>query len=151
MQTDQAAPRLSMNTSRGSHLRLRQPDSIAHEYAEMIGLPRLFAHSFQPRYNSSNREVRFDTLSNRGTTWSLLFTSCIRTPGDCVSPAVDAQWQAQTPQNLISGMDALDRLMDYGDQRIRAICASRNIDWDGLSDDERMRLLDEMLHEDQPG
>ncbi len=54
-------------------------------------------------------------------------------------------------QNLISGMDALDRLVDYGDQRIRAICASRNIDWDGLSDDERMRLLDEMLHEDQHG
>ena len=54
-------------------------------------------------------------------------------------------------QNLIPGMDALDRLVDYGDQRIRAISASRNIDWDGLSDDERMRVLDEMLHEDQHG
>ena len=54
-------------------------------------------------------------------------------------------------QNLIPGMDALDRLVDYSDQRIHAISASRNIDWDGLSDDERMRVLDEMLHEDQHG
>ena len=54
-------------------------------------------------------------------------------------------------QNLIPGMDALDKLVDYGDQRVRAICVSRNIDWDRLSDDERMRLLDEMLHEDSHG
>lgn len=54
-------------------------------------------------------------------------------------------------QNLISGMDALDRLVDYGDQRIRAICVNRDIDWEGLSEDERMRLLDEMIHEDQTG
>jgi len=49
-------------------------------------------------------------------------------------------------QNLIPEMDALDRLVDYGDRRIRAICASRNLDWDMLAEDERMQLLDELLH-----
>lgn len=55
------------------------------------------------------------------------------------------------PQNVVPAMDAPDELVDYGHQRIRAICASRDIDWDGLSEDERMRLLDEMIHEDQTG
>jgi len=54
-------------------------------------------------------------------------------------------------QNLIPEMDALDRLVDYGDQRIRAICAGRGVDWDGLSEDQRMHLLDEMMHEDSNG
>lgn len=50
-------------------------------------------------------------------------------------------------RNLIPEMDALDRLVDYGDQRIRALCASRGLDWDEFSDDERMQLLDDMMHE----
>ena len=53
------------------------------------------------------------------------------------------------PQNVVPAMDAPDKLVDYCDQRIRAICASRSIDWDRLSEEERMRLLDEMLHQDE--
>lgn len=54
-------------------------------------------------------------------------------------------------QHLIPEMEALDRLVDYGDSRIRAICADRGIDWDLLSEDERMQLLDELLHEGTDG
>ena len=50
-------------------------------------------------------------------------------------------------QNLIPEMDSLDRLVTYGEERMRAISASRGVDWDGLSEDERMRLLDELVHE----
>lgn len=50
-------------------------------------------------------------------------------------------------RNLISEMDALDRLMEYGSQRIRAMCDDRGIDWDVLSEEERMRLLDVIVHE----
>jgi hypothetical protein len=50
-------------------------------------------------------------------------------------------------RNLISEMDALDRLMEYGSQRIRAMCDDRGIDWDTLSEEERMRWLDVIVHE----
>lgn len=43
-------------------------------------------------------------------------------------------------RNLIPEMDALDRLMDYGNTRIRAISDDRSIAWDSLSEPERMHL-----------
>jgi len=50
---------------------------------------------------------------------------------------------------LIPELDELDALVDYGNQRIRAVCAERGIDWDALNDEERQRLIDEILHEDK--
>jgi len=48
---------------------------------------------------------------------------------------------------LIPDLDQFEALVDYGSERIRALCAQRGIDWDTLSEDERQRLIDELLHE----
>ena len=50
-------------------------------------------------------------------------------------------------QNLIPEMDTLDSLVDYGNERIRVIAASRGMNWDQLSEVERMDLLDAIVHE----
>ena len=52
---------------------------------------------------------------------------------------------------LIPGMEDLDSLVDYGTRRIRTIAAQRGIDWDALSEDERMQLVDDLKHEDFRG
>ena len=41
-----------------------------------------------------------------------------------------------------------EALLDYGDQRIRNICAQRGIDWTSLTDEEREQFIDKLLHED---
>ena len=48
---------------------------------------------------------------------------------------------------LIPDLDRLESLVDYGDQRVRAICADRGLEWDGLDEGERERLIDTLLHE----
>ena len=48
---------------------------------------------------------------------------------------------------LIPRLDELEVLVDYGGQRVRALCAKRGLDWDGLAEDERQQLIDELLHE----
>ncbi len=48
---------------------------------------------------------------------------------------------------LIPALDELDTLVDYGDERIRALCAERDIEWDTLTENQRMQLVDSMLHE----
>jgi len=48
---------------------------------------------------------------------------------------------------LIPRLDELETLVDYGSQRMRSLCAERGLDWDSLSEDERQRLVDELLHE----
>ncbi|MER2600015.1 MAG: hypothetical protein ABTQ73_10890 [Caldilineales bacterium] len=50
---------------------------------------------------------------------------------------------------LISDLEDLDNLVAYGNQRMRAISAQRGLDWDALSEDERMQLIDELKHEDR--
>jgi hypothetical protein len=48
---------------------------------------------------------------------------------------------------LVPDLDELNRLVDYGGQRMRQLCAERGIDWDTLAEEERQRLVDEWLHE----
>ena len=48
---------------------------------------------------------------------------------------------------LVPRLDELEALVDYGSQRVRAICAERGLDWDALTEDERQQLIDELLHE----
>lgn len=48
---------------------------------------------------------------------------------------------------LIPNLGQFEALMDYGDERIRALCAQRGVDWDTLSEKERQRLVDDLLHE----
>jgi len=44
-------------------------------------------------------------------------------------------------------MDELEQMVKYGDRRIRAICTQRGIEWDNLSEQERQKLINEILHE----
>ena len=48
---------------------------------------------------------------------------------------------------LIPRLDRVERLVDYGEQRMRELCAGRGLDWDALNEDERARLVDALLHE----
>jgi len=48
---------------------------------------------------------------------------------------------------LIPRLDALEALVDYGGERIRALCTERGLDWDSMAEEERERLIDELLHE----
>lgn len=47
---------------------------------------------------------------------------------------------------LIPEIDRLDALVDYGNQRMRQLCAERGLDWDTLSEEERQQLVDDLLH-----
>ncbi|MFQ6057597.1 MAG: hypothetical protein ACE5MB_01795 [Anaerolineae bacterium] len=49
---------------------------------------------------------------------------------------------------LIPDLDQFEALVDYGDERIRALCAERGIDWDSLSEEKREQLIDDLLHEE---
>ena len=48
---------------------------------------------------------------------------------------------------LIPEMDALEQLLQYGDERIRSVSAQRGIDWDSLNEQQREKLINDMLHE----
>ncbi len=51
-------------------------------------------------------------------------------------------------RTLIPEFDEYDRLVDAGNKRIRSIAQARGLDWDALAEDERMQLVDDILHED---
>jgi hypothetical protein len=50
---------------------------------------------------------------------------------------------------LIPRMDELETLVDYGEQRIRALAGERGLEWDNMTEQQRERLVDKVLHEDQ--
>lgn len=50
-------------------------------------------------------------------------------------------------QVLIPDLDQFEALVDHGDERIRALCAQRGINWGTLSEEERQALIDDLLHE----
>lgn len=50
-------------------------------------------------------------------------------------------------RSLIPDIDQFEDLVDYGNERIRALAEQRVIDWGGLSEAERERLIDDLLHE----
>ena len=49
---------------------------------------------------------------------------------------------------LIPRLDAFETLADYGSERARALCTERGLDWDSMTEQNRERLIDELLHED---
>jgi hypothetical protein len=51
-------------------------------------------------------------------------------------------------RTLIPDLDQFEVLVDYGNVRIRALCGQRGINWDSLSEAERERLIDDLLHEE---
>jgi hypothetical protein len=60
---------------------------------------------------------------------------------------VSAEAKRAILRALIPRLDEFEGLVDYGNQRIRALCAERGIDWDSLSESEREHLVDDLLHE----
>lgn len=50
-------------------------------------------------------------------------------------------------RTLIPEMDRFENLVDYGDQRMRALRKQRGIHWDKLSEAEREHVVERLLHE----
>jgi len=48
---------------------------------------------------------------------------------------------------LIRGFDALDRLVARNRDRIEAICRKRGLEFARLTEEERERLIDDLLHQ----
>lgn len=48
---------------------------------------------------------------------------------------------------LIPEMDTLEQLLQYGNERIREVTAQRGMDWGNLSEHQREKLIDDILHE----
>ncbi len=39
--------------------------------------------------------------------------------------------------------------MKYAEKKIREVCSARNLDWDTMTEDERLFFIDDMVHEDR--
>lgn len=50
-------------------------------------------------------------------------------------------------RTLIPDLGQFERLVNYGNARMQALCRRRGIDWEQLSETERERLIDDLLHE----
>ncbi len=50
---------------------------------------------------------------------------------------------------LIPRLDAFEALVDYGSQRIHSLSAERGLDWDGMTEEEREQMIDELLHQNR--
>ncbi len=48
---------------------------------------------------------------------------------------------------LIPHLDQMEAISERGEQRMRELAAARGLDWEHLTEDERERLVDELLHE----
>jgi hypothetical protein len=48
---------------------------------------------------------------------------------------------------LIRGYDALDRLVERNRERIEAVCRERGLEFLRLTEEERERLMDDLLHQ----
>jgi hypothetical protein len=65
------------------------------------------------------------------------------------------EWLKQLPPStkklalkaIIPDLSKMEELVDYGSQRIQAVCAERGIDWNALDETQRNLLIDEILHE----
>jgi hypothetical protein len=50
-------------------------------------------------------------------------------------------------RRLVAGASTLDRIIDTLQPRIVEVARQRGLNWAALSDEERERLVDDMLHE----
>ena len=39
--------------------------------------------------------------------------------------------------------------MKYAESKVRELCAQRGLDWDAMSEDERLYFIDDIAHEDR--
>lgn len=61
--------------------------------------------------------------------------------------ALPAESKQAVLRALIPDLDEIEKLVDYGSARVRDVCARRGVDWERLSEVERQRLVDDLLHE----
>jgi hypothetical protein len=57
------------------------------------------------------------------------------------------QGRREAVRRLVAGASVLDRTVDTLQPRIVELAKQRGLDWAKLSDEERERLVDEILHE----
>lgn len=50
-------------------------------------------------------------------------------------------------RTLIPRLDEFEALVDYGELRMRDLCAQQGVNWGQLTEDERQQLIDRLLHE----
>ena len=50
-------------------------------------------------------------------------------------------------RELLPSLNELDQAVDYGTQRMRELCAQRGLNWDTMSEDDREKLINELLHQ----
>lgn len=55
--------------------------------------------------------------------------------------------RSEAVRRLIAGASVLDRTIDSLQPRIAEVARQRGLDWAKLSDEERERLVDDVLHE----
>jgi|GEM_PF-1411712 len=77
---------------------------------------------------------------------SLVFGLTVDGIGE-VRVMVSEQYAAEA-RRIVAEEQPLEVLLDYGDMQIRALCRQRGVDWDGLSEEERERLIDDLLHQE---
>lgn len=58
------------------------------------------------------------------------------------------QGRRQAVLRLVAGASALDRAVERFQPRLIAMATQRGLDWSRLSDEERERLVDDILHEE---
>ncbi|RKU35132.1 hypothetical protein C6496_17735 [Candidatus Poribacteria bacterium] len=39
--------------------------------------------------------------------------------------------------------------MEYAESKVRQLCAERGLDWDAMTDEERLYFIDDIVHEDR--
>jgi len=54
----------------------------------------------------------------------------------------------QALRRLISDLAELDRVVDQNQEKLLAFCRERGIDFACLSEDQKEKLIDQILHED---
>ncbi len=60
---------------------------------------------------------------------------------------LSARARREAVRRLIAGAATLDRTVDMLQPRILEIARQRGLNWTSLSDEERERLVDDILHE----
>ena len=51
-------------------------------------------------------------------------------------------------RQLIGDLEGVDRIIDRNQEKLRAICKERGLDFYSLSEEERVELIDQILHEE---
>ena len=39
--------------------------------------------------------------------------------------------------------------IEYGEAQVRKVCAARGLDWDAMTEEERIDFIDDLVHEDR--